>query len=177
MNKELSDREEKMEGLWCDFCGERHAGRCEKTPSLESKDKGDWEIEFRKQFADDENPEFMTDYIDGKALNPEQIIDFISTTLKAERERLVERLEYVRPPKPYPNVGNGYNDELSPEEKAVDEMLVGLIAELQPKDQIKECCPQCSSDPSGNDYAYKERCLDSNCPCHTPTSSVGEENK
>lgn len=37
----LSDFEEKVQGLWCDFCGMRHAGRCEKIhgqPLTDSKD-------------------------------------------------------------------------------------------------------------------------------------------
>lgn len=26
-----TDLEKKQEGMWCDFCGKKHPGRCEKT--------------------------------------------------------------------------------------------------------------------------------------------------
>lgn len=29
--KEKSDLEIKMEGMWCDFCGKKHTGTCEKV--------------------------------------------------------------------------------------------------------------------------------------------------
>ena len=95
----LSDREEKMEGLWCDFCGKKHAGRCEKTyptPSLEPSDK-DWEKEFDERFPLHEVGRQEFPITDGlfRVLNKQlqSIKLFISKTLASQKTQLIEEIE------------------------------------------------------------------------------------
>jgi hypothetical protein len=45
MKEYKSDEEKKAEGTWCDFCGKKHTGECEKVSSP-TEGVGDWEKEF-----------------------------------------------------------------------------------------------------------------------------------
>ena len=34
--------EEKRQGNWCDFCGKKHSGRCEKVPTKPTQQEEKW---------------------------------------------------------------------------------------------------------------------------------------
>jgi hypothetical protein len=39
---------------------------------------------------------------------------------------------------------------------------------------LEKCCNECSSDPHGVDYSYKEHCTDKNCHCHSKEQTFEE---
>ena len=63
----------------------------------------------------------------------EYLIGVFHSLLLSNNQRLVEGIEAMRPSKPYPNASNGYQKELSVEERAVDDALSAVKALIEKK--------------------------------------------
>lgn len=64
------------------------------------------------------------------------------------------------------------HSHLSEEEKQRrNKMAQAMFGQTSVSAQTNECCSECSSDPTGYDYSYKEHCTDVACPRHTQSKN------
>ncbi len=73
-----TERDKKLEGNWCDFCGKKHAGRCEKVPPsfLEERLKAFDKISGEDRFG---------------LMSADIAKDFLTETIKLGDERALQR--------------------------------------------------------------------------------------